>query len=373
MPINVLLVDDSVLVRKMVKDIIERDPVIKVVGQANNGGSAIFKNNELNPDVIVLDIEMPLLDGLSCLVTIMESNPKPVVMLSALTSAGAEATLKSLELGAVDFVAKPKARDSLDQIFEELVSKIKLAAQAHVKPMRYTDFAASRSSKILDFEKGTKRMAEQIVALGVSTGGPSALVRVFGGFPEKFPAAVLVAQHMPEGFTRSLAAHLNRISALNVKEAEDGDVPFAGCAYIAPGDRNLVLDRKAGGGYVLRVAKTDKVKGCRPSADVLFSSVSKAVGREALGVIMTGMGNDGADGIKLIHDLGGYTMAQDRGSSVIYGMNRVAVEMGVIDEIVQLDEIAKKIVEYIDGINDYRNKLIINGIKQHCLTRVLEN
>ncbi|MCL2025362.1 MAG: chemotaxis response regulator protein-glutamate methylesterase [Leptospirales bacterium] len=363
MSINVLLVDDSALIRKVVKDIIERDPLIKVTGTANNGASAIYKNNELNPDVIVLDIEMPLLDGLSCLMTIMEANPKPVVMLSALTGPGTEATLKSLELGAIDFVAKPSTKDSLEQVADELIEKIKLAAQVQVKPIRhYAGFVPSITSGLSDSQKGTRRMTEQVVAIGISTGGPSALAQIFKEFPEKFPAAVLVAQHMPRGFTYSLAARLNQISTLHVREAADGDVPFAGCAYIAPGDGHLTLDRQLGGGYVLRVEKSDKAKGYRPSVDKLFNSVSEVVGKDAIGLIMTGMGSDGAAGMKRIRDFGGYTIAQDKETSVVYGMNRVAIEMGVVDEIVKIDEIVKKIVEHINSVREYRNNLIISSV-----------
>ena len=362
MPINVLLVDDSVFIRKVIKSIIEKDPMIKVIGSANNGASAIIKNNELNPDVIVLDIEMPLLDGLSCLMTIMETNPKPVVMLSALTGVGTEATLRSLELGAVDFVAKPSAKDSLEQIADELISKIKLAAKVQVKPIRPPDsLSRKKDSNLPGYPQGTGLMAEQIVAIGISTGGPPVLAQIFKEFPENFPAAVLVAQHMPEGFTYSLAARLDQISTLGVKEAADGDIPFAGCAYIAPGYGHLTLDRQSGGGYVLRVEKTDKVKGCRPSVNMLFSSVSETAGSDAIGLIMTGMGSDGAVGIKHIRDLGGYTIAQDRESSVVYGMNRVAVEMDAIDEIVKLDKIVKKIVEYINSVRERRNISIISG------------
>jgi len=362
MPINVLLVDDSVLVRKVVKDIIEKDPMIKVIGWANNGGTAVFKNNELNPDVIVLDIEMPIVDGLSCLMMIMETNPKPIVMLSGLANTGAGAIWRSYELGAVDFVTKPLAKNLFKQISEELISKIKSAAQAQVKPIRRpAGFTPIESPGFSDFEKGAKRMAEWIVAIGISTGGPPALIQLFEGFPENFSAAVLVAQHMPEGFTYFLAERLNQVSTLSVKEAMNGDIPLAGCAYIAPGDQHLILSRKLGGGYVLRVEKTDKVNGCRPSADVLFNSVSETAGKDALGVIMTGMGSDGAVGIKRIRDFGGYAIAQDRESSVIYGMNRVAVEMDAVNEIVQLDKIAKKIVEYIDDINECRNNSIISS------------
>jgi len=361
MSINVLLVDDSALVRKVVKDIIERDPAIKVVGVANNGSSAVFKNSELNPDVIVLDIEMPLLNGISCLMAIMEADPKPVIMLSGLSNSGEDIALKCLELGAIDFVVKPMAIDLLEQMSEELVSKIKLAAEIKVQPVHsLAGLAANTDFSIRDHEKGTKRIAERIVAIGVSTGGPPALVEVFQRFPKNFPAAVLVAQHMPRGFTHSLAERLNGISTLNVKEAASGDVPFAGCAYIAPGDKHLML-RVESSGYVLRVEKTDKVNGCRPSADVLFKSVSEAAGKDAIGVIMTGMGSDGADGIKRIRNSGGHTIAQDRVSSVIYGMNRAAIEMDAIDEIVRLDEITKKIVEYIDIVNDYRNRSIVGG------------
>jgi two-component system chemotaxis response regulator CheB len=255
----------------------------------------------------------------------------------------------------------------LDEIGEELIGKIKTASKIEVQlKITADDFVPwKRSEDVFDgsvsFSPKTKgRMAEQIIAIGISTGGPPALLKLFSDFPENFPGAVLVVQHMPPGgFTHAFAERLDTASNLRVREAVNGDVPAAGCAYIAPGDFHLALRRESDG-YVLRTEKTERISGHRPSIDVLFHSVAESAGNDSIGVIMTGMGRDGANGIKHLHDAGGYTIAQDRGSSVVYGMNRVAIEMDAIDEILQLDKITKKIVEYIRGIHKYRNSLVIN-------------
>jgi two-component system chemotaxis response regulator CheB len=350
--IKVLVVDDSALVRKIITDILESDPQIKVVGTANNGKTAIFRNEELDPDVITMDIEMPILDGLSALKAIIEQKPKPVIMMSVLTQHGAEATFRALEYGAIDFIPKPSSMLSLsvEEIGVLLISKIK--SVAHVRVARRTavrEEAPPRpvqapAANARNFEKGSS--SSRVVGIGTSTGGPSALFEVFRGFPDNFPSPVVVVQHMPEGFTRAFSERLNSHSSLNIKEAEDGDIPVSGCGYIAPGHSHLIVEKK-GAGLVLRVIKGEKVSGHRPSIDVLFNSLAESVGGNSLAVIMTGMGRDGADGIERIHKLGGYTLAQNEETSVVYGMNRVAVEKGAIDEVVALSEITKKIVEHI--------------------------
>jgi two-component system chemotaxis response regulator CheB len=356
--INVLVVDDSSLVRKIITDILESDPRINVIGSANNGKTAIYRNNELEPDVITLDIEMPILDGLSALEEIMKTNPKPVIMLSVLTKHGADATFRALDLGAVDFVPKPSSVLSLtmDEIGELLISKVKSVCNIKfrkpenkriepVSPVRNRQVESS-PVKISDrvFTPGDE--SSKIVGIGTSTGGPAALLKLFKGFPDNFPSPLLIVQHMPEGFTKAFAERLNDSSKLKVKEAEDNDKVLPGHALVAPGHSHIILEGKPGK-YRVRLDGGDKKSGHRPSIDMLFESLADRSGGETVGVIMTGMGRDGAEGTKKIRNRGGYTIAQDEETSVVFGMNRVAVEMGGVMEVVPLHEITKKIVEHV--------------------------
>ncbi|MBN2158634.1 MAG: chemotaxis response regulator protein-glutamate methylesterase [Spirochaetes bacterium] len=355
--IRVLVVDDSSLVRKVITDILESDPLIKVVGTAENGEAAVTMAGRLDPDVITMDIEMPVLDGLTALRRIIAEKPRPVIMMSVFTQHGAEETFKALEFGAVDFVPKPSSMLSLStgEIGEQLRSKVKSVYQSRVAPLDRSTFREARR----EAHAGAKQRAEapprvfdqsssspRIVAIGTSTGGPAALMHVFSNFPEHFPSPILVVQHMPEGFTRAFAERLDAISPLKVKEAEDMDPVVPGGGYIAPGDSHISIELKNKRKYV-RVFKGDKVSGHRPSIDVLFGSMASVVGKDTIAVIMTGMGRDGAEGIVRIREAGGRTIAQDEGSSIVFGMNRVAVEKGAVHDIVPLSEIPKKIVEYI--------------------------
>ncbi len=346
--IKVLVVDDSALVRKIITDILESDPQIEVVGTANNGKTAIFKTKVLDPDVITMDIEMPIMNGLDALKHIVQTNPKPVIMMSVLTRDGAEPTFKALEYGAVDFIPKPSSILSLsvEEIGSLLIGKVKSVYKTKIhlfKKEVTTPEAEQPSGKSPDLNR---TVTSRLVAIGTSTGGPSALLHVFKSLPEGFPAPVLVVQHMPEGFTKAFAERLNSNCALSVKEAEDGDEIYPGHGYIAPGHSHIVVERKHTRD-VIRVVKGEKVSGHRPSIDVLFDSVAEAYNRESIGVIMTGMGRDGASGILHIRKKGGVTIAQNEETSVVYGMNRVAVEMGAIDAIVPLNDIPKKIIEYL--------------------------
>ncbi|MFC1668907.1 chemotaxis response regulator protein-glutamate methylesterase [Spirochaetota bacterium] len=353
-PIKVLIVDDSSLVRKIVTDILQKDSMIEVVGTASNGKIALYKNKKLNPDVITMDIEMPILDGLAALEEIIKADPKPVIMMSVLTQHGAEATFKALRLGAVDFIPKPSTllNVSVDDISELLIKKIKNVHDLKIKaPVRETigkEAAGKDSIALKEVKKSYNEnsVSPRIIGMGTSTGGPSALMDIFNTFPDNFPSPVLVVQHMPEGFTKLFSNRLDSISKLRVKEAEDNDDVLPGHAYLAPGDSHMLLEKK-GGKYIIKVNKDKRVSGHRPSIDVLFNSIAANAGNDSVGVIMTGMGKDGADGIKNIKKKGGFTIAQNEETSVVYGMNRVAVEKGVIDEIVPLFNIIKKIVEYI--------------------------
>ncbi|HOU84541.1 MAG TPA: chemotaxis response regulator protein-glutamate methylesterase [Spirochaetota bacterium] len=356
--IKVLVVDDSALVRRIITDALERDPEITVVGNANNGKTAVFKSFTLDPDVITMDIEMPIMNGLEALREIIRVNPKPVIMMSVLTQYGAEVTFKALEYGAVDFVPKPSSVLSMspEELSAQLVAKVKAVAKSviRIRPSRFENEKESSESKdsfryeaplkMDSLSKGGK--SGKLVGIGASTGGPSALMKVFSSLPDNFPAPVLVVQHMPEGFTKAFAERLNSSSSLEVKEAEDMDKVLPGCGYIAPGHSHIILERRSGE-FLIRLSKSEKVSGHRPSIDVMLSSIAENYTSELIGVIMTGMGRDGAEGISKIRQKGGYTVAQDEETSVVYGMNRVAVELGGVVDKVPLEQISKKIVEHL--------------------------
>ncbi len=352
--IKVLVVDDSTLVRKIVTDSLESDPLIKVIGEADNGETAVKLAKELDPDVITMDIEMPVMDGLTALRAIIATNPKPVIMLSVFTQHGAEETFKALEYGAVDFIPKPSSMVSLslNEISELLRTKVKSVSQSRVEgadtPIRKRSVlpAGVAADKKPAAAPGVKGASLRVVGIGTSTGGPAALMQVFTNIPPNFPSSILVVQHMPEGFTKAFAERLDSMSNLKVKEAEDMDPVLPGCAFVAPGNMHISIEEK-NSKRVVRVFQGEKVSGHRPSIDVLFESMAATTGKNTVAVIMTGMGRDGADGITKIKQAGGKTIAQNEETSIVYGMNRVAVEKGGIDDVVPLSEIPKKIVEYI--------------------------
>ncbi|MBN1500503.1 MAG: chemotaxis response regulator protein-glutamate methylesterase [Spirochaetes bacterium] len=368
--IKVLVVDDSALVRRIITDALQRDPDIEVVGTANNGKSAVFKTHTLNPDVITMDIEMPIMNGLDALKIIMQEDPKPVIMMSVLTQHGADATFKALELGAIDFIPKPSTMLSMSvsDIYELLVSKVKSVAESKIKFEAKKMQVSLKGPEVTEEEtrkptgkpkflheirepvpvtlSDEAKNSDKIVAIGTSTGGPSALMTVFKGFPENFPSPVLVVQHMPEGFTKAFAERLNSNSNLNVKEAEDGDRLMSGCGYVAPGHSHVKLEKK-GSAFFIKLDQGEKVSGHRPSIDFMFNSVADNFSDNIIAVIMTGMGKDGASGIRRIKENGGYTVAQNEETSVVYGMNKVAVEYGGVVDVVSLEDIIKKIVEHL--------------------------
>lgn len=341
-PIRVLIVDDSALIRQLLTKMLSSDPGIQVVDTASDPLIAREKIKALNPDVITLDIEMPRMDGIEFLRKIMTLRPMPVVMVSSLTQSGAEATLQALEIGAVDFVGKPTQdlQAGLQEKQAEIIAKVKAAARARVQRRSLNDVAASGTVKRGPGYSST----EKIVAIGASTGGVEALTAVLKMMPADSPA-ILITQHMPGAFTSSFANRLNGICSIAVSEAVDGTRILPGHAYIAPGDRHLQLAR-SGANYVCRVGGTERVSGHCPSVDVLFHSVAQAAGANAIGAILTGMGKDGADGMLAMRRAGARTVGQDEASCIVYGMPRVAFEMGGVEVQMPLGRVAEKIIEW---------------------------
>lgn len=339
--LRVLVVDDSALMRKLIPQIIERDSGIHVVGTAMDGAFALKKIEELQPHVITLDLEMPRMDGMETLRAIMRQSRIPVIVVSAHTTQGASATFKALALGAFDFVAKPQDALSanMEAVATELINKIKVAAETRISKAQPELPATRRNKKSVE-----KRMpARRIVAVGVSTGGPNALQYVLSQLPADFPAAIVVVQHMPEGFTELFARRLDECCAIDVKEAASGDLLLAGRALICPGNRHMRVKRMPLGDIVV-LSEEPKLNGHRPSVDVLYRSVAGEFGRDALGLIMTGMGEDGAEGLGEIRKQGGVTIAQDEESCVVYGMPRAAIDRGSVMRVVPLDALANTLM-----------------------------
>ncbi len=334
-PVRVLVVDDSALMRKLIPQMIEREGSIQVVGTAMDGEFALEKIPELKPDVVTLDLDMPRMDGMETLRKIMRKSPLPVIVVSAHSKEGAVSTFKALSFGALDFVTKPHDPTShMDQIAGELISKIRAAAKSQIvqlpepQPKKKVRAAANQG------EAPTK-----VVAIGVSTGGPQALHYVLSQLPPEFPGTILIVQHMPEGFTEMFARRLDETCAIEVKEARSGDLLLPGRALVCPGNKHMKVKRMPLGDIVV-LNEGDKVNGHRPSADVLLQSVGYEFGDRALGVLMTGMGEDGAEGLGVIRRCGGLTVAQAEESCVVYGMPRAAVERGHAMRVVTLDAMA---------------------------------
>ncbi len=339
--LRVLVVDDSALMRKLIPQIIERDSSIHVVGTAMDGTFALKKIEELQPHVITLDLEMPRMDGMETLRAIMRHSRLPVIVVSAHTTQGASATFKALALGAFDFVAKPQDALSanMDAIATELINKIKVAAETRISKAQPEVPSGRRNKK-----SGEKRLpARRIVAIGVSTGGPNALQYVLSQLPADFPAGIVVVQHMPEGFTELFARRLDECCAIDVKEAASGDLLLAGRALICPGNRHMRVKRMPLGDIVV-LSEEPKINGHRPSVDVLYRSVAQEFGRDAIGLIMTGMGEDGAEALGEIRKQGGITIAQDEESCVVYGMPRAAIDRGSVMRVVPLDALANTLI-----------------------------
>ncbi len=339
-PIRVLVADDSALMRELITSMLSSDPGIEVVGAVPDPIVAREKIKQLNPDVLTLDIEMPRMDGISFLEKLMALRPMPVVMISSLTQEGADATLRALEIGAVDFIAKPaiNLQSGLLAKQSEIIAKVKAASRAHVR--RWTPETTEGGTALK--RPANYSSTEKIVVIGASTGGVEALHHVILQMPSDSPA-ILITQHMPEQFTASFARRLNGAAQIRVSEASDGERVLPGHAYIAPGDRHLRLAR-SGANYICSVKGIERVSGHCPSVDVLFSSAAESAGKNAIGVILTGMGKDGADGLLAMRQSGARTLGQDEPSCVVYGMPKAAFELGAVEAEVPLARMAQEIL-----------------------------
>jgi two-component system chemotaxis response regulator CheB len=350
MPIKVLVVDDSALVRRLLSAMLMRAPDIQVVGTASDPYAAREKIKSLNPDVITLDVEMPRMDGITFLENLMRLRPMPVVMVSSLTQRGADVTLRALELGAIDFVAKPRIdiAGTLEDYENELIAKVRVAAQARVLPRsakraRELDERNSTSAVVPALSARTMlRTTERIIAIGASTGGTEAIREMLEEMPPDAPA-IIISQHIPAAFSKPFADRMNRSSPMAVCEAQDGQQILPGHAYIAPGDRHILVERD-GARYLCRLSSGPHVNRHRPSVDVMFRSVAQNVGANAVGVLLTGMGDDGARGLKEMLDAGAATIAQDEASSVVWGMPGSAVKIGAAAHVLPLHQIAAQVL-----------------------------
>ena len=353
---RVLIVDDSPLVRRLLTDIVNAAGDMRVVGAAADPIAAHEMIKSLDPDVLTLDIEMPKMNGIEFLRRLMQFRPLPVVMISAYTERGSQQTLKALELGAVDFVTKPSQGDFLRQAPDakaasadfagEVRDKIRIARASHARPA--ADAAASvrravpAPSRIVAPRAGWRPAADDLVVIGASTGGTEALKEVLIALPEEVPG-ILIVQHMPPSFTGSFAQRLDSLCRIRVKEAEHGERVRPGTAYVAPGHSHLLL-KKAAAGYTAELSQADPVNRHRPSVDVLFHAAAACAGRRAVGVILTGMGKDGAAGMLAMKRAGAWNIAQDQASCVVYGMPREAVAVGAVDEVVPLSEVGLRVM-----------------------------
>lgn len=351
-----MIVDDSALVRQVVSQALARDPGIEVIATASDPVFAIDKLKTMWPDVIVLDIEMPRMDGISFLRKIMAEHPTPVIICSSLAESGAQATFDALSAGAVSIITKPKAglKGFLEDSSNDIVQAVRAAARSNVRVLKSgikaqsDNFNRPKLSADVVIAPGAPtamaRTTDQLIAIGTSTGGTQALEAVLTRLPATCLGIVIV-QHMPERFTAMFAERLNGICAIEVREAKNGDRVIPGRALIAPGGRHMMVKR-SGAQYIVEVVDGPLVNRHKPSVDVLFRSVAKFVGANALGVIMTGMGDDGARGMKEMHDAGALTVAEDESTCVVFGMPKVAIEMGGVDKIIPLTGIPREIIAF---------------------------
>lgn len=361
--VKVMIVDDSAFMRKLISELLAEDNRFEIIGTARNGKDALVKIKSLKPDVVTLDVEMPVMDGLKALNLIMEECPTAVVMLSSTTKEGTESTCIAMQSGAIDFIAKPSGAISLDlhKIKEELCEKVMAASRANVhklqknarnierSPLVWEKYSKIESKEISNIEKNISNWFlgnKKIVVIGTSTGGPRALQTVLTGLPENIDAPILIVQHMPPGFTKSLADRLNSLSRIRVKEAEDGELIQKGVAYIAPGGFHFKV-KKVGLSLAVELDQSEQRNGHRPSVDVLFESVSDISDLAKIAVIMTGMGMDGSDGLVKLKTNGPLkAIAESQETSIVFGMPKAAIATKLIDNIEDVDKIAKAIIGY---------------------------
>lgn len=344
---RVLVVDDSALVRSLLTEIVNRQPDMECIGAASDPYAAREMIRSLNPDVITLDVEMPRMDGIDFLGKLMRLRPTPVVMVSTLTERGAEVTLRALELGAVDFVAKPKigVADGLRLLAQDITDKVRIASKAQLRRLHIASPSdtAAPAHPAQSLTNLGRLSTEKIIFIGASTGGTEATKEVLTNLPADCPA-VVITQHMPPGFTKSYAARLDGLCRISVAEARDGERILPGHAYVAPGGLHLSVER-SGANYIARVSDGDPVNRHKPSVEVLFKSAARAVGPNAIAVMLTGMGSDGARAMKEMRDAGSYNYVQDEASCVVFGMPREAIAAGAAHEVLPLKQIAPTLVE----------------------------
>ena len=344
-PIRAIVIDDSAFMRKMISDILNGDPRMEVISIARNGEEGINKIIQLSPDVVTLDVHMPIMDGMNTLKKIMQKCPIPVVMLSSLTREGAAKTIEAISIGAVDFIAKPSGSISLniETIADEIRSKVYTASKAQIKN-NLTMSSSTDKKKQISFDG--HRFEKTIVGIGTSTGGPRALQQVLVNLPATFTAPILIVQHMPPGFTKSLAERLNTLSSIHVKEAVHGEIIEQKTAYIAPGDYHMTVKR-IGTTLAIHLSKDVPIKGHRPAVNVLFDSIAKLKQMNKITAVLTGMGNDGTDGIVSIKntDSKSIIIAENEATSIVYGMPKSAVNTGLVDYHIPLSEVSNLLVK----------------------------
>lgn len=359
MMIKVVVIDDSAFMRKSLSLMLESDPSIKVVATARDGKEGIEKIRECKPDIVTLDVEMPVMDGLAALAIIMKEMPLPVLMVSSITTDGARATIDALNLGAVDFISKELSFVSVNivKIKDELVTKVKQIVQSRAAQFRLQRMKTNQS-RVPGMSERTPHPALEVkirprsdlqaVVIGISTGGPFALLQVIPKLPEDFPVGIAVVQHMPPKFTRSLAERLDALSRVEVREARDGDKMEPGLVLIAPGGQHLIFERKGMGVHVTTPLEPATTL-YRPCADIMMNSAVNAFKGPLLGLIMTGMGKDGLEGLRSIKKKGGTIFAQDEDTCVVYGMPKAAVDEGLADAVLSLEDIPGALVKVMEG------------------------
>lgn len=342
--IKVLVVDDSLVMRKTISRMLSKDKAIEVVGTAVDGRDALEKVESLKPDVITMDVEMPIMNGIEALKKIMEKDPVPVIIMSALTREGADITMEALQLGACDFVTKDftNAGNSFSSKEAEVIAKVKNVARNKVRfLLRKLDIKPKSAAVISPDQK----IRHEVLAIGASTGGPPALQHILTRLPRAFPVPIVIAQHMPKIFTQSFSQRLDAVSQLQVKEAEDGETLRAGIAYIAPGNTHMAVRKKGRSAYVQFTDGTQYIY--RPSVDLLMSTTAEAFERQSFGIILTGMGSDGLQGMKEMKARGGYIVAQDEETCVVYGMPRAVISANLADAVLPIDRISEEIMRVL--------------------------